>query len=117
MKSGSAARRRQSGTMSTVLIGLVGFAAGAVLMGLVALTRQPGPVAAVSPRLPASNLAPSDVAPTPTMPYGSRAWSTQAESSPWPFESASGPARAPGPKRPDRLSAPDGWTPEISPGP
>lgn len=117
MKSGSAARRRQSGTVSTILIGLGGFAAGAVLMGLVALTRPPGPVAAVSPRLPASNLAPSDVAPTPTISYGSRAWSTQAERSPWPLESASGPAHAPGPKRPDRLSAPDGWTPEIAPGP
>jgi hypothetical protein len=118
MRTGFVAVRRQSGAVSTVLIGLAGFAAGALLMGLVALSRPPVPIAVESPRLPASNLAPNDVVPTPTMPYGNRAWATPAEPRPWPFESATpGPARAPGAQRPDRLSGPDGWTPEIAPGP
>jgi len=118
MRSGFAAVRPQSGAMSTVLIGLAGFATGAALMGVVALTRQPVPVVAESPRLPASNFAPNDVVATPTMPYGNRAWSTPAEPRPWPFESAApGSARAPGAQRPDRLSGPDGWTPDVSPGP
>jgi hypothetical protein len=116
MRTGFAAMRPQSGAMSTVLIGLAGFAAGALLMGLVAVSRQPLPVVAESPHLPASNRAPNEVVPTPTMPYGNREWATAA--APWPFESATpGAARAPGAQRPDRLSGPDGWTPEIAPGP
>jgi hypothetical protein len=118
MRIGLAAVRPQSGAISTVLIGLAGFATGALLMGLVALTRQPVPIAAESSRLPASNSAPNDVVPTPTMPYGNRAWATPAEPHPWPFESATpGPGHAPGAQRPDRLSGPDGWTPEVAPGP
>jgi hypothetical protein len=118
MKTGFVAVRRQSGAMSAALIGLAGFAAGALLTGLVALSRSPVPVAVESPRLSASNLAPNDVVPTPTMLYGNRAWAAPAEPRPWPFESATpGSARAPGPNRPDRLGGPEGWTPELSPGP
>ena len=118
MRTGFAAVRRQSGAISTVLIGLAGFAAGALLMGLVALTQQPLPIAAESPRLPASSFVPRDVAPTPTMTYGNRAWAAPAAPGPWPFESATpGSAHAPGAQRPDRLSGPEGWTPEVAPGP
>lgn len=116
MGTGSTAARLQAGAISTALTGLAGFAAGALLTGLVAFTRHPVPIATESPRTPASNLAPNDVVQTPTTPYGDRAWPNQAEPFPWPFEAA-GPARAPGAKRPDRLSGPDGWTYDPAPGP
>jgi len=109
MEIGSAAMRVQSGAISTALVALAGFAAGAVLMGLVALTRHPVPIATESPRTATPNLAPNDVFQAPTTLYRDRAWPDQAEPFPWPFESTP-PARAPGAKRADRLSGPDGWT-------
>jgi hypothetical protein len=116
MGIGFAAMRPESGAMSTVMVGLAGFAAGSLLMGLVAFTRQAGPIAAQSSRVPAATLVPNDRMQTPETPYADRAWPYQAEPFPWPFESAA-PERVPGPKRPDRLSGPDGWTSELAPGP
>ena len=116
MGIGSAAMHPQSGAMSTAIVGLAGFAAGAFLMGLLAFTRQQGPTAAESSRVPAATLVPNDRMQTPATPYADRAWPYQAEQFPWPFESAA-PERVPGVKRPDRLSGPDGWTPELAPGP
>jgi hypothetical protein len=110
MQSGCAAVRPQSGGISAALIAVAGFAAGALVVGLVALTRPAGPSAPQTARLPASSGASRDVVPPPLID-GGRAWPDQAGSVPWPFESAQRPpARAPGAKRPDRLSGPDGWT-------
>jgi hypothetical protein len=114
MGSGSVAVRRQSGAISTVLVALAGFAAGAFLMGLVAFVRQPAPIVGDTGRAPTSKAPARDAVSTPMMIEPGRPWPSPAEPFPWPFESAT-PASAPTPgkKRPDRLSAPEGWTYEA----
>ncbi|HWY73058.1 MAG TPA: hypothetical protein VNW98_05410 [Burkholderiaceae bacterium] len=111
MKMRSTAVCAQSGAISTVLIGLVGFVAGALTVGLLALTRPAAPIAAETARLPASSGVLRDAVPTTAVVDRDRSWSPQADPFPWPFESATPrPVRAPGSNRPDRLSAPEGWT-------
>jgi hypothetical protein len=89
------------------LTGLAGFAAGALLVGVIALDQAPASQAAESHSLAmpsaAARQAPRIEVASPQIPAQAAA--------PWPFEStASAPARDPGKNRPDRLSAPEGWT-------
>ena len=92
---------------SVTVAALFGFAAGTLLVGLIALASEPtgGPTGPrIRDRAAAAErqLSAADAGlPSPTV---------QA-SEPWNFESAAPkPSRAPGRSRPDRLSAPDGWT-------
>lgn len=116
MGPGFAVARLQSGAISTALIGLAGFVAGALVMGLVAFARHPMPSVAESTRTPASTSIPHDMGSPATAPYWERTSPSQAEPFPWPYEGAA-PARPPGANRPDRLSAPDGWTYDSATGP
>lgn len=116
MKTGYATARAQAGAVSAILVGitgLVGFAAGALVMGLVALSQDPETDVAARVVVPASNRAVHE-APEPTfyqVPDGPAVTWPQ----PWPYEAAARKrADAPGPKRPDRLSAPEGWTQEAA---
>jgi len=89
------------------LTGLAGFVAGVLLAGLISLEQTPRSEAAESPSLPAASIEAPRAEPIP-VEVPSRAAPVVV---PWVFESATAaPARDPGPTRPDRLSAPDGWT-------
>ena len=92
-----------------VLIGLAGFAAGALLVGTVALGSRPVPTADESLRVPVTSRTAQDAVRVETTSI--YAPDRLAVAGPWPFESAT-PAseRATGKMRPDRLSAPEGWT-------
>jgi hypothetical protein len=112
MGTESSALPRQTGAISTAWIALAGFAGGALLMGVLAFTRHPVPTVAETVAVPISSAASGEAARTATAPSRDSTWPGRAdEASTWPFESGT-PAHehAPGPKRPDRLSAPDGWT-------
>jgi hypothetical protein len=88
------------------LTGLAGFAAGVLVAGLIALQQTPSSEAAESPSLPVNGLQAPLVEPIP-VEIAPRA----AVAAPWAFESATAaPERDPGKNRPDRLSAPEGWT-------
>jgi hypothetical protein len=88
------------------LTGLAGFAAGVLVAGLIALQQTPSSEAAESPSLPVNELQAPRVEPIPADIAG-----RATVSGPWVFESApAAPARDPGKNRPDRLSAPEGWT-------
>jgi hypothetical protein len=101
----------QRGAISTALVALAGFAAGAVVVGLLALARHPASTTEDSVRIPASNTGAHEEVPAPTLITRDREWPPPAEPFPWPFESSTrGSASVPGKKRPDRLSAPEGWT-------
>ncbi len=90
-----------------VLSGVAGFAAGALLVGILAIEQTPTSSAAESPRPAMLSTAPLDA---PRIEWISTQPSNRfADADPWPFESAA-PAAAPGRARPDRLSAPEGWT-------
>jgi hypothetical protein len=104
MKIEVAALRTQSGVTSPILIGFAGFAAGALLMGLLAF--HPAPKADEPLRIPASS-APQDAVRLENVTLYAPDRLTAA--GPWSFESATS-TRAPGKTRPDRLSAPEGWT-------
>ena len=91
----------------SVLSGLAGFAAGALLVGVLALEQTPTSRAAESVRPAVFSPAPQD-APRIEL-ISTQAPDGLAVAGPWAFESAS-PAGAPGRARPDRLSAPEGWT-------
>lgn len=108
MGTGSVAVRPQSGgTISTVLIGLIGFASGALVVGTVALVRDPAP-AEQSARTPVSNAMPREPVPMATTIEGGKNWPADPGPAAWPFESATrAPAPPPGLNRPDRLSAPE----------
>jgi hypothetical protein len=111
MKLASTALRTPFGVISPVLVGFTGFAAGALLMALVAF--QPAPKAAESPRIPVSSSARHDA----VRLEGISIYTPEraAPAGPWPFESATlASARAPGKARADRLSAPEGWTYEAA---
>jgi hypothetical protein len=89
------------------LTGLAGFAAGVLMASLIALEQSPSSQAAESPSLPASTIDAPGPEPIPAE-VPARAASSAA---PWAFEAATAtPARDPGKGRPDRLSAPEGWT-------
>jgi hypothetical protein len=91
------------------LAGLAGFAAGALLVGLFAVEHPPTSSAAESLR-PAVLPASARVAP-PVEAISTQNPDRLTVVGPWPFESAApAPAAAPGRMRPDRLSAPEGWT-------
>jgi len=115
MKKGSVAVCAQSGAISAALIGLAGFAAGALTVALLALTRPPTTITGESARVPLSNSVLHEVGPTVNPLDDNRQWPILGEPfSAWPFESATpASAQAPGKKRPDRLSAPEGWTYEA----
>ncbi|HEX4598963.1 MAG TPA: hypothetical protein VH278_14310 [Burkholderiaceae bacterium] len=88
------------------LTGLAGFAAGVLMAGLIALDQTPPSQAAESPSLPASTVDGSKAEPIPV-----EVPAQAAAAAPWAFEAATAAAaRDPGKGRPDRLSAPDGWT-------
>jgi len=91
------------------LAGVAGFAAGALLVGILALEHPHTSKAAESPRTLVSRAAAQDA---PRIePISAQAADRLAVAGPWPFESAApAPAAAPGRMRPDRLSAPEGWT-------
>jgi hypothetical protein len=115
MGTESGALPRQTGAISTALIAMAGFTAGALLMGLLAFTRHPMPPVAETVAVPISSTASGEQ----TKAIGAlNRDSTQPgqadEALTWPFESAT-PAHEgiPGPRRPDRLSAPDGWTYDL----
>ena len=115
MKTGSVAVCAQSGAISTALIGLAGFAAGALTVALLALTRHPTTMTGESGRVPASNSVLHEMGQTVNTLDDNRQWPIPGEPfSAWPFESARpAAAQVPGKKRPDRLSAPEGWTYEA----
>lgn len=116
MKIGTEVSARQAGAISSGLVGLAGFAAGALLMGLVAFHPRPAPAAAESARVPGSNGATAEADSRTNLQERTRP--SQADPSASAFESGTpGPAHPPGRQRADLLSAPDGWTPEISVGP
>jgi hypothetical protein len=115
MTVASEALHSQSGAVSAFLIGftgLAGFAAGALLVGTVAFAPHPTPTDD-SLRIGVTSSASQ---------YAARIEATStyapdrlAVAGPWPFESAaSAAAGAPGKMRPDRLSAPEGWTYEAT---
>jgi hypothetical protein len=111
MRIGPAAARAQSGAIFTVLIGLGGFAAGALVMGLLTFSGQPAPAGVQTDALPAPVATPRDPMPPMTGIDGIRSWPAPGRPSDWAFEGASPAAEtAPGTRRPDRLSAPEGWT-------
>jgi hypothetical protein len=114
MKTGSMAVRAQSGAVSAALLGLtglIGFAAGAMLAGLLLAGGDTTPAPAASDRAAASNAAPRG--PAPTLAAPATDWPAAQAPSPWPFESGrSAAADVPGRNRPDRLGGPEGWTPE-----
>ena len=89
------------------LTGLAGFAAGALVVGVIALDQAPASMAAESHSLAMPSAAARHA---PQIEVASQGLPAQAAGS-WPFESTTGaPARDPGKNRPDRLSAPEGWT-------
>lgn len=91
------------------LAGVAGFAAGALLVGLLAFEHPHTSNAAESPRALVSS-AVAQQAPRIETNW-MQAPDRLAVAGPWPFESAApAPAKAPGKMRPDRLSAPEGWT-------
>jgi hypothetical protein len=106
MRPGVAGTRKQSGAVSTLVAGLTGFVTGALVMGSVALVGHPT-VAIHSDRAAVSNpAADPSVPPANTIEGGN--WPPDPQPGAWPFESAARmPQRAPGPNRPDRLSAPE----------
>jgi len=108
MGTGSVALRPQSGgAISTVLVGLIGFASGALVVGTVALVRHPA-TGGGSARAVVSNGAPHESVPMATMIEGGKDWPADPQPTAWPYESATrAPTRAPGLNRPDRLSAPE----------
>jgi hypothetical protein len=112
MKTGCVPGCTESGAISTALIGLAGFAAGALTVALLALTRHPATMTGESARVPTSNSVLHEARPTVNTLDDNRQWPILGEPfSAWPFESATpAPAQVPGKKRPDRLSAPEGWT-------
>jgi hypothetical protein len=115
MEKETAALPRQSGAISTALTALAGFTAGALVMGLLAFTRHPPPVAAESAAVPMSSIAGGDATNDAKNTAGAlnsdRSWPGQADQAlTWPFESGTRTRDPPGAKRPDRLSGPDGWT-------
>jgi hypothetical protein len=112
MRFGSAAFRTRFVLVSPVAIGftgLAGFVAGALVVGLMAFGTNPDASAGESLRVPVASRVEQDTARVET------AWTYIADrpavAGPWPFESAPhAPLGAPGKARPDRLSAPEGWT-------
>lgn len=115
MGTESGALPRQTGAISTALTALAGFTAGALLMGLLAFNRHPMPTVAETGAVPVSGAASRE----PTETIGAlNTDSTRPgqadEALTWPFESGT-PAHEgfPGARRPDRLSAPDGWTYDL----
>jgi hypothetical protein len=107
MKTGFALLPRQSGAISSGLVALAGFAAGALVVGLLALNQHPAPIVDKS--------IPAPMARGASEANWEPAAAPQADPPTWPFESGTpAPARPPGAGRPDRLSAPDGWTYEQS---
>ena len=108
----SRALPRQTGAISTALTAFAGFAAGASLMGLLAFTRHPINSVADAVAVPVSGVAGHDAPKTVGSVDKDSAWPGKAdEALTWPFESGTAALdRIPGPKRPDRLSAPEGWT-------
>jgi len=106
MKVVSEALHPQSGAVSPFLIG---FAAGALLVGTVAFGPRPAPATHDSFRIPvASGTAQGVVRVEAIATYTP---DRLAVAGPWFFESATAAAAgAPGKTRPDLLSAPEGWT-------
>jgi hypothetical protein len=80
-----------------------------MLVGMVTL--RPGP-AAVGATQRTSSSTVIEAVPQQQFLYPETPWTPEAPaSSTWPYESrGAGPAGPPGVKRPDRLSAPEGWT-------
>lgn len=107
----SSANRAQSGGIFSTMNALVamgGFAAGALLVGWVAFERSSSGTAE-SAQIPIPPHAPQPAVELPVTPI--QAWHPSAVSGPWNFEAATPEPRGwPGRKRPDLLSAPEGWT-------
>jgi hypothetical protein len=113
MKTGYEAARTQAGAISAAVAavaGSAGFIAGALVMGLLAFSQESQPSTSQALSAPASNRASPD-APQPSVFYQTPDGPAVPWPEPWGFERA--PAKqagAPGAKRADRLSAPEGWT-------
>jgi len=92
---------------------MAGFAAPALPVGTLALTPRPTTTGDLLGSASASSSS-HDVA--RVEPVSTYAPDRLAVAGPWPFESASpaASAGAPGKTRPDRLSAPEGWTYEAT---
>lgn len=126
--------KAQAGNV-TLVAGLMtavgGLVAAALVVGAPVLSTVIDAETGESGLPPDSRAAAHDPAPPAAVPMASRAASTQgaerssatdpdqaqqawlpgaSTAAPWPFEQrAPGPQAAPGKKRPDRLSAPEGW--------
>ncbi|HWY73422.1 MAG TPA: hypothetical protein VNW98_07250 [Burkholderiaceae bacterium] len=115
MKVVSRALHKQSGVVSPFMVGftgLAGFAAGALLAGTVLSAPAPAPSAGDWLRVPVASSIAQDM--VRVEPISTFVPDRLAVAGPWPFESATpASAGAPGKKRPDRLSAPEGWTYEA----
>jgi len=113
MKMGYEAARAQAGAIPAAVAavaGSAGFIAGALVMGLLAFSQDSQPSTGRALPAPASNRA-SQEAPQPTVFYQTPDGPAVPWPEPWGFEKApSKQAGEPGPKRADRLSAPEGWT-------
>jgi len=110
----------QAGAISVIsLSALGGFAAGALLAGALALLRHPAGSAAEGGPGQAQYHAPPVATERPAAYEPASSSPAAAVQGPWHFEAATPPPPGgPGPHRPDRLSAPEGWTPEpAGPGP
>ncbi len=113
MKMGFEAARTQAGAISAAVAavaGSAGFIAGALVMGLLAFSQDSQPRTGQALQAPASNRASQDAS-QPTVFYQTPDGPAVPWPEPWGFEKA--PAKqagAPGTKRADLLSAPEGWT-------
>jgi hypothetical protein len=112
----SSAIHEQSGAMSSAVVALAalgGFAAGALLVALAAFERST-PGTDESAGIPVQYHAPQPAVEFPVA--STQAWQPSAVSGPWTFEGGTPqPRGGPGRKRPDLLSAPEGWTYDAAP--
>ena len=101
----------QAGAISTTLVALAGFAAGALAMALVSFGSSPSPAVGEAARAPQPAAAAHDPASVPMLIQQGSELPMRADPPAWPYEAkAPTPAAPPGRTRPDRLSAPEGWS-------
>ena len=105
------AGRPQAGAISTMLVALAGFAAGALAMALVSFGSSPSPAVGGTAHAPQPAAAAHDPASVSMLIEQGSELPMRADPLAWPYEAkAPGAGAPPGRARPDRLSAPEGWS-------